>query len=245
MLGLWFSALDQANATMRIADSDHLPRNGKIHVEERATAVQHHLPSLTLLFLKQVPLGQSDNHAFIALPRNSLNDVCAIARNRPREMQSVFPVNFSETGANQVRHALRVSLIGLDRHLGHLAPINALPVNAVAGISCKLTDELRNTSAIAFPEGMKHIQLAQVMASTLTERIRRKALQETFARKWSRDLWRIARDLLVAGEACCALRNVDRADLARPVIEVAEQPLMDLLKVRQVKRPRMGSVASS
>lgn len=135
---------------MRIADSDHLPWKGEIHVEERATAVQDHLPSLALLFLNQVPLGQSDNHAFITLPRNSLNDVCAIARHRPRQIQSVFPVNFSETGADQVRHALRVSLIGLDRRLRHLAPINALPVNAVACIPCKLTDELPNTSAIAF-----------------------------------------------------------------------------------------------
>lgn len=161
---------------MRIADSDHLLRNDEIHVEERATAVQDHLPSQPFLFLNQVPLRQSDNHALIALPRNSLNDVCAIARHRPRQIQRVFPLKFSETGANQVRHALRVSLIGLNRRLRHHAPINALPVNAVAGIPCKLTDELPDASAIAFPEGMKHIQLAQEMASTLTERIGPKAL---------------------------------------------------------------------
>ncbi len=192
---------------MRIAYPDHLPRDGEIHVEQRATAVQDHLSSLALLLLNQVPLGQSDNHAFITLPRSSLDDVCAIACHRPRQIQSVFPVNFSETGANQVRHAMRVSLIGFDRRLRHLAPINALPVNAVAGIPCKLTDELPNTSAIAFAEGMQHVQLAQVMASTLTERIGPKAFQQPVSSKWPRDLRRIARDLFVTGEARCALRK--------------------------------------
>lgn len=79
---------------MRIANPDHLPRDGEIHVQERAATVEDHIASQTLLLLNQVPFGQSDNHAFIVLPRNSLNDVCAITRHRPRQIQSVFAVHF-------------------------------------------------------------------------------------------------------------------------------------------------------
>src|ERR1700733_616779 len=136
-------------------------------------------------------------------------------------------------GTNHSGEAGIVALIvALRGGLVHLLAGDASPIDTVAGFSCPLADKLALRASVAFPEGMKSIQLPQVMRRAASKGFCVEALEMIFGGQFHKGLIDISLHKLDHCERVRRrAREVDLAQLSRPGVDVLEDAAMNFLQV--------------
>ena len=91
-------------------------------------------------------------------------------------------------------------------------------------------------AAVAFNEGMHGIQFVDVMSAALGELVDIRFSQKAVALKRRANcIFKIRFKVLGSGEACRVATCGVRAYLASPLVQIAQQVLVDLLQFRKIE----------
>jgi hypothetical protein len=103
----------------------------------------------------------------------------------------------------------------------------------IAGVSGELGEQRPLRTAVAFPEGMQRVDVGEELGEPVDERLPTQSAQVSVAGEAAEHLVGHGHDVLREAEQH-PLADRDRADLARPVVDVTEDPLVDRLEVSEV-----------
>ena len=119
-----------------------------------------------------------------------------------------------------------------------------LPGDPIARVVGELAEERAQRPTVAIAERMDRVELRVVVGEALDELLPGKPAQEVVVRQIREDARQVRLDVLGEREEALLFGDRDGAQLACPVVDVAEDPAMERLQVPRSYRPCSGASSS-